>query len=194
MKRIKHNEIDWNKLDQLLDLEINAEHELPVRREAIPLIFVPGIMGSRLRLKGTDGRGNGIDGLPNLRWDAGINLWTYNFSKTSPRHRKNMLVGQAFDPNFLEVDNSDPVGNGIHGILKDDYHRFLNFLEAYDWGALSKVFVFPVYAFGYNWTDDSWENGKKLTKRIQEIINEAREITGLCEKVILITHSMGGLS
>src|SRR5205823_14044804 len=36
-------------------------------------------------------------------------------------------------------------------------------------------------------------SGKKLAVRIKEIITEASEITGLCEKVILITHSMGGL-
>src|SRR5689334_18676005 len=37
--------------------------------ETLPIIFVPGIMGSRLRRAGTNGEGNGTDGLPNMRWD-----------------------------------------------------------------------------------------------------------------------------
>jgi len=62
-----------------------------------------------------------------------------------------------------------------------------------NWGPLSKIFEFPVYAVGYNWTDDNRNSGKMLAERILKIMEEAKGVTGICEKVILITHSMGGL-
>ena len=45
-------------------LETDVEHEIRVEREAIPLVFVPGIMGSRLRRAGTDGKGRAPMGCP----------------------------------------------------------------------------------------------------------------------------------
>ena len=187
--------VDWYELDEIIGgLETDVEHEIRVQREAIPLIFVPGIMGSRLRRSGTNGTGNGADGLPNMRWEPGKAGWMLkHFSGESPLHRKKMLVGPRFDANFLEVDNGAPVGDGFQGIM-EDYRDFLEDLKkGYEWKPLDKIFEFPVYAFGYNWTDSSMESARKLAERITQIKDEAREITGLCEKVILITHSMGGI-
>ncbi len=187
--------IDWHKVDAAIEgLATDEKHEISVQREAIPIIFVPGVMGSRLRRAGTDGKekNRSKENLPNLRWDPTAGFLYRNYSGKSPAHRKAMLIGGAFDPNYLEVDNVIPVGDGLAGIM-EDYRPFLHTLKTHDWGALSKLFVFPVYAFGYNWTDDSASSGKKLAARIDEIIKEAKSIIGLCEKVILITHSMGGL-
>jgi pimeloyl-ACP methyl ester carboxylesterase len=107
-----------------------------------------------------------------------------------------MLIGDHFDPGFLEVINEKPpkgyIGDGFDGIM-GDYCDFLNLLKANNWGPLGKIFEFPVYAVGYNWTDDNEKSGILLAARIVEIIAEAKAVTGLCEKVILITHSMGGL-
>lgn len=185
--------INWYDVDQVIDgLETDIEHEIRVQREAIPLIFVPGIMGSRLRRSGTNGTGE-ANGLPNMRWEPGKGGWMLkHYSGESPLHRRNMLVGSRFDANFLEVDNSNPIGDGFPGIM-EHYREFLNQLKTRDWGLLHKIFEFPVYASGYNWTDSSLESGRKLAQRIMQIKDEAREITGLCEKVILITHSMGGI-
>jgi pimeloyl-ACP methyl ester carboxylesterase len=187
--------VKWDKADQMVSgLKTDIEHVIRVQREAIPIIFVPGIMGSRLRRSGTNGQGNGADGLPNLRWDPG-SAWFMlnNYSGESGQHRKRMLVGDAFSSSYLEVDNSNPVGDGFRGIMGDYSDKFLAPLKQRDWGPLGKIFEFPVYAFGYNWTDSNENCGKKLAARIQEVIKEAKQVTGLCEKVILITHSMGGL-
>ena len=52
----KKHTVDWNKVDEFLaGLETTEKHEIEVRREAIPLVFVPGIMGTHLRRPGTDG-------------------------------------------------------------------------------------------------------------------------------------------
>jgi pimeloyl-ACP methyl ester carboxylesterase len=52
---------------------------------------------------------------------------------------------------------------------------------------------FPVYAVGYNWLEDCEDSSKALEKRILEIIDSWTKAKRRCEKVILVTHSMGGL-
>lgn len=184
--------VPWQEADRALaGLPTDVEHEVVVQREAIPILFVPGVMGSRLRRPGTDGQGE-AGGLPNLRWDPSAGFLYDNFSGSTPAQRKRMLIGERFDPSFLEPDNANPVADGFRGLMAD-YRGFLTQLRTRDWGALGKIFVFPVYGFGYNWTDSNQNSGRKLATRIDEVIAEARATVGLCEKVILITHSMGGL-
>jgi len=188
----------WYEVDQPVSgLETDLFHQIYVQREAIPLVFVPGIMGSRLRSTGTDGKGDhyGADGLPNLRWDGPSNLdfLLKHFSGSDGRQRKSMLVGPKFKDDYLEVDNQKPIGDGFHGVLAEYCEKFLNPLKNSFWGPLQKIFEFPVYAVGYNWTDDAKNSGQKLAYRITDIICEADAVTGFCERVILITHSMGGL-
>jgi len=203
--------IPWYEFDKKVeDLDTDVAYQLQVQREAIPLIFVPGLLGTCLRLSGTDGWGaSGKTGLPNSRWYPSSLPWMFlHFIGRSGAYRKKMLVGpRFFNAGFLEPDNDKIIGDGFKAILSD-YCKFLNLLKkpeaggpvakavggkGPDWGPLSKIFEFPVYAFGYNWTDSNRNSGKKLAKRIEEIIEEARKVTGLCERVILITHSMGGL-
>jgi pimeloyl-ACP methyl ester carboxylesterase len=188
------HDIEWQDVDKPVSgLATDLEHEIRVQREAIPIVFVPGIMGSRLRRKGTDGTGNGPDGLPNLRWDPSSSSWMFNnYSGKDGAYRKSMLVGPLFSEDFLEVDNADPVADGFKGIM-EDYTKFLKKVRDKDWELLNKLFVFPVYAVGYNWTDSSDNSGKKLADRIDEIIDEAKGIAGMCEMVIVVTHSMGGI-
>ena len=186
--------VNWWEVDKKLSgLETDVEHEINVQREAIPLIFVPGIMGSRLRRGGQPSAGNGADGLPNMRWDpSNAAFMAKNYLYRYAARRKKMIIGDRFNPGFLEVANLDPVGDGFEGIM-DAYRPFLVTLRTRSWGALGKLFEFPVYAFGYNWTDSAEKAGAKLAARIPEIIAEAKDVVGACEKVILITHSMGGL-
>jgi pimeloyl-ACP methyl ester carboxylesterase len=188
--------VKWHEVDHLVsNLRTDHKYEIRVQREAIPLVFVPGIMGSRLRVAGTDGTGEDPDGFPNMRWNPSskITFMLPNFTGAEAAFRRRMLVGKGnFFKKFLEVDNPDQVGDGIDAIYSG-YKGFLKSLRNYDWGPLQKIFVFPVYAVGYNWTDSNDNSGKKLAGRISQIIQEATSITGLCEKVILITHSMGGL-
>jgi hypothetical protein len=195
----------WQKSSEPTpEIPTDQEHAVEIQREAIPLVFVPGIMGSRLRRAGSDGEGNGPDGLPNLRWnpsahwfrEAGTVKWMFdNYKGASGEHRRGMLIGPSgtpFSPGYLEVDNGTPYGDGWQGIMVD-YCDFLKVLRKQKWGPLAKIFEFPVYAFGYNWTDNAESAGEKLAERIRLIIDEARGVTGSCEKVIILTHSMGGL-
>jgi hypothetical protein len=51
----------------------------------------------------------------------------------------------------------------------------------------------PVHAFGYNWLQSNAKSGEELKARIDEIIKHYKAQGKQCEKVILVTHSMGGL-
>lgn len=52
---------------------------------------------------------------------------------------------------------------------------------------------FPVHAMGYNWLQSNADSARILSKRIQHLINEYCSRGFVCEKVIVVTHSMGGL-
>lgn len=52
---------------------------------------------------------------------------------------------------------------------------------------------FPVHAMGYNWLESNSKSARLVAKRISMLINKYKEEGYRCEKVILVTHSMGGL-
>jgi hypothetical protein len=59
--------------------------------------------------------------------------------------------------------------------------------------AAVKGCFFPVHAMGYNWLASNSESAKILSKRVADLIERYKSEGYQCEKVILITHSMGGL-
>jgi pimeloyl-ACP methyl ester carboxylesterase len=52
---------------------------------------------------------------------------------------------------------------------------------------------FPVHAMGYNWLRGNGESGITMAKRIRALMKRYQSQGFQCEKVILVTHSMGGL-
>jgi hypothetical protein len=74
--------------------------------------------------------------------------------------------------------NSSPVLNS----LSEDECR----------SALSGCF-FPVHAMGYNWLESNGKSAEKVAARIRALMEKYRTQSYQCEKVIIITHSMGGL-
>lgn len=53
---------------------------------------------------------------------------------------------------------------------------------------------FPVHAMGYNWLQSNMDSGKAIAQRIEALIKRYVEQGYQCEKVIVVTHSMGGLA
>lgn len=53
---------------------------------------------------------------------------------------------------------------------------------------------FPVHAAGYNWLRSNEEAGKDIAERVKAIIDHYKNLGFICEKAILVTHSMGGLA
>lgn len=59
-----------------------------------------------------------------------------------------------------------------------------------------KRFLFSVHVFGYNWLKDNAISAEELTKYIDDVLDIYKNKHGYglaVEKVILVTHSMGGL-
>ena len=197
------HKVDWSELDKKFSgLATAKEHEVLVQREAIPIIFVPGIMGTRLRRTGTSpsfpyNKKERVNGQPPLRWDPDSNGFMFKwYIGAEPNERRALMIGASgskFTSSYLEPDDSNPVARGLQPLLMTSYKKVLGDLRDHDWGPLGKAFTFPVYGFGYNWTDTCFNAGKLLAKRIKDIIAEAKAETGKCEQVILVTHSMGGL-
>lgn len=52
---------------------------------------------------------------------------------------------------------------------------------------------FPVHAMGYNWLQSNKESGIRVAERISRLIERYEKSGYQCEKVIVVTHSMGGL-
>lgn len=52
---------------------------------------------------------------------------------------------------------------------------------------------FPVHAMGYNWLHSNGKSAVKVAARIRLLMEKYRAQGYECEKVIIITHSMGGL-
>lgn len=52
---------------------------------------------------------------------------------------------------------------------------------------------YPVHAVGYNWLKSNGDSAKNVASRIREIIAHYKAAKFQCDKVIVVTHSMGGL-
>ncbi len=197
-RRTNRIEIDWQDLFKPIPgLTTGTDdeplvNEIVIKPEIIPIIFVPGIMGSRLKYSGGNKRAWDPDG-------AGFMVLKYGFGST-PKKRKKRLIGkQSHDPNYLQVCEKSgkiPKGSkerGWGGVSWGIYGKILKALAKHKWPEpLHQCFDFPVYAFGYNWTASNADSGKKLAAFIKETIKEnAKKHT--CNHVILVTHSMGGL-
>jgi hypothetical protein len=52
---------------------------------------------------------------------------------------------------------------------------------------------FPVHAMGYNWLQSNRKSGIRVAERITTLMERYKAQGFQCEKVIVVTHSMGGL-
>ena len=179
-------------------------NKLAIEREVIPILFAPGIMATPLKNQNGD-----------KAWDPD-DLWfmvkKYGLLNVTAKNRKALLIGAAFDKGYLSVVDADPEHNkkfankedtwrnqrGWGGVSWSSYGHFLEALQhkdnTDDWDEpVRHCFEFPVHACGYNWTASNRDSGAALAKTIDEVIQLYKSKGRLCEQVILITHSMGGL-
>jgi pimeloyl-ACP methyl ester carboxylesterase len=84
---------------------------------------------------------------------------------------------------WKDVMNCDPAKWGVRGIDKVTEPE----LEKH------AAYYYPVYACGYNWLESCEDSAAWLRQRIERIIAFWTERKRECQKVILVTHSMGGL-
>ncbi|MFN3416385.1 MAG: esterase/lipase family protein [Caldimonas sp.] len=193
----------------------------------IPVIFVPGVMGSNLKPR-EEGE----------RWRMDSKLTASPWIWADAKERKKSLRPEAMVvdddgkvPTDMKLPAEELKRRGWGEIAAMSYGPALRWLEEHlnDFGSyqnglraqlrrealgaqvgeqllsedevrLSYRYRFPVHAFGYNWLDDNAQSAQALGRRIDEIIERYnhREMShgcplARCEKVILVTHSMGGL-
>ncbi|MBR9981428.1 MAG: alpha/beta fold hydrolase, partial [Desulfatitalea sp.] len=166
-------------------------NKIVVYPEIIPIIFVPGIMGSRLVITENQDKAWDPDALGFMGYRYGV--------RGTPEKRKSILVGQSVHiSDHLTVDNnnkkapSDKAAFDWGSVAWRFYKGILNAISSHQWPfPLNICFKFPVYAFGYNWTDSNHASGRKLAEYIETVI--ATHTWTTCRRVILVTHSMGGL-
>lgn len=188
----------------------------------IPIVFVPGVMGSNLR---GIGEAKGVD----WRLDSSASMagWLHR----DEDERKKFLTPETMRvddrgalPKRTSLPDAEMKRRGWGEVGAMSYTEFLSWLQnaladftdpkngvrhgligqalgaakgeaalSKDDVALSYKYRFPVHACGYNWLEDNMLSAERLKKRINEIIKYYQEKRYKCEHVILVTHSMGGL-
>lgn len=205
------------------DDSVGACYLIPDR--IIPVIFVPGIMGSNL-----------MDSSEQSVWrvDSGLSVAAQWLGAT-PQKRKRLL-----DPSQTTIDPKGALpsntphskeelqrrGWGEVGAMSygdflawldhhlNDYHpgtaHGRNGLRAelmrqvlksgptlapltHEEVLVSYQYQFPVHAVGYNWLKSNRTSAERLKGKVREFTTYYRNKGRRCEKVILVTHSMGGL-
>jgi hypothetical protein len=198
---VYRTDIDCRRIHASIRLpDSNLRNIIEVQQEIVPIIFIPGIMGSRLR---------DINGLK--VWDPDSKIFMlakFGAFWQSASERKDRLVGNAFQSEYLSVIEDDPSHNkkfadktdrtraerGWGGVGWSSYGDFLIALQNKQWEPLVHLnFRTPVHAFGYNWTACNGLAGKKLAAYIEKTIAFYNGKGRTCDGVILVTHSMGGL-
>lgn len=217
---------------QLQTLYIQKEQQL------IPVIFLPGVMGSNLKDK--NGRivwraeTNSVDGVVNLLG------WALPYFGSAKVRRKDLnpesvlvdnrgSVAKANKKNNDELAFGPRSARGWGTVANMSYGEFLPWLQEHLYcakGNLSEVlnklkgepsfkvdeqsdyklsfideqiqrcnhYALPVHAMGYNWLASIESSAAVLKKLIDEQLPQYYRTLGKeFDKVILVTHSMGGL-
>jgi hypothetical protein len=215
----------------------------------VPILFVPGIMGTRLNVKN---RAKAAAWFPPESKLSGVVQILKHLNKSAADRQK------LLDPNNTEVDDNGPAHpdksskallaiaegktdaerakwRGWGQLYGESYGEILSLLEkslamVFDpasqgkqlsttWKTLvmdrqdaaktgaQKPFtpldeshlrdaadvLYPVHGVGYNWLHSNKQSGQRLAHEIERITAHYRSKGKTCEKVIVITHSMGGL-
>lgn len=141
----------------------------------IPIIFVPGVMGSRLHFTVQDQYWD-----PDSNWRMSHWLWVSaettrrEFALTNP-------VNVMTEGNDLDEDECR---RGLAGVAWGFYGTFIRDLEGQSFGR----YTTPVYVIGYDWRQSNRTSGNVVAGRIREILEEEG-----ASEFVLISHSMGGL-
>lgn len=219
--------------------------------KVVPVIFIPGTMGTNLRVRRHVPLPAGYPLKPGEpAWrppNSNAACWSYaaDWKKRSPKERQLIL-----HPDYVEVDDTGDLDiascylersvmrergwgeifNGSYGSLLFELQSHLEMTFHTDmlnkrqirphwkevmqamqsdplkrWGVRAvrplteseleryAEYQYPIYACGYNWLQSCGESARRLERRIDDIIQWWKTRRHECEKVILVTHSMGGL-
>lgn len=190
-----------------------------VNTRVLPIVFVPGVMGTRLDINGTVADWDPDDNVEMADWVAS--------STGSVRQRIHFRTGATPMAELVRfsVVHDEPV-DPVRDILArprlvelsngrrrshptEDATRAKLFYERRGWGSVVWSFYgpilmhlqeqmnpgpggdepHPVYAVGYDWRQSNADSGNFLLTSIQTIIANHATAT----QVVIVSHSMGGL-
>ena len=159
-------------------------HVPTIRRfKAVPIMFVPGIMGTRLR--------NGDTKI----WDpdSPLKVMVPLATKNEAWKQQNLGVSKVPTVDLITDNNNkyndEQIRKGFSTVAKNFYGDFLLRLD----DELSKVnernIYYPVYVCGYDWRRDVFDTANEyLREKYNEIVKYEQ-----FDEMIIITHSMGGI-
>ena len=182
----------------MIPVSRNNENQLNTR--ILPVIFVPGVMGSRLEFPGS---GNFFY-KENRVWDSDDTGKMIRWLVTSASSQREAMKSQrearimnempkpmqeSKDANYKLTE--EEIVRGWATVAIGVYLPFLRYLAKEKFGAAQV----PVYAVGYDWRQSNKKSGEFLAEKIKEIIAAVNEKlkTEAVKKVVIVTHSMGGL-
>lgn len=160
----------------------------------IPIILLPGIMGSRLFF-------------PDIGqfWDPDSKLamsyWAFRGCDRVRQDLHHEAPAQVMTTQAIEIERIDFWGNAIwrpmpvptrgwrgwESISTDFYRSMLTALDDYGTYCPPGV-VCHAYAIGYDFRQSNLDSGRMVAVRVREILREEN-----AAEYILVTHSMGGL-
>ena len=150
----------------------------------VVIAFVPGVMGSRLSFTA----GGSWD--PDDKSMTGVMSRWYMAGADSERAQlkfdkgANVIVGNS-GKKISPPLTPDESNKGYGGIVWSFYGPFARLLAGTKFG----TFQTPVYVFGYDWRQSNKVSGADLATRINNAIDAEKT-----DKVIIVSHSMGGLA
>ncbi len=141
----------------------------------IPIVFVPGVMGSRLHFTAIDEYWD-----PDSTWR--MSHW---LTISAERARREFALD---NPAVVDAENDDltdeQLTRGWAGVAWGFYGQFVQDLARQRFGRYQT----PVYVIGYDWRQNNRDSGDFVARRIKEILQ-----TEGADRFILVSHSMGGL-
>lgn len=139
----------------------------------VPLIFVPGVMGSRITFSG-------------MLWDPDDDVNMIRWSQQDPDEKFDWLNADHAGSVRTTSDslNANERRHGWAGVSWKFYGQFIRDLQRRSFGSYNT----PVWAVGYDWRQSNFVSGRYLGRQVQHVLD-----TEGVDRYILISHSMGGL-
>ena len=163
--------------------QVTRTQLIPIRRKpVIPIIFIPGILGTRLK---SAKHPKGI-------WDPDATFRTVSLHVMSSAAHKRILFAEPGIEVMTDANgySEDQTKRGWGEGVKLVYKTFLNKIQAHDFGGFKPI----VYVIGYNWLKSNRDACDRLKTRTEKIMKTVRGDGKQPRGFFYVAHSMGSLT
>jgi Lecithin:cholesterol acyltransferase len=155
----------------------------PKQRTKVPIVFCPGIMGSRVHLPGCNQSWDPDDG----GLTGAMFHWWWSNADTKRNELRWTNRGQIMGKH-PEISD-DEANHGYGGVVYTFYVDLLRHMRGLgQTGLYNQNYENPVYAVGYDWRQSNKDSGAALKTAVEGILKKEG-----AAKCILVSHSMGGI-